>query len=83
MLREANLEVKSGQNCQAGHLLQVEMSKKCRSLWREAHLEVNMLKPPHARTTFGRPDVVQMLKKCTPLWREAHLQVQSVKNWGF
>ena len=29
------------------------MSEKCRLLWREARLEVNMLKAYHARTTFG------------------------------
>ena len=28
----------------AGPLLEVEMSKKCTPLWREAHLEVKMLK---------------------------------------
>ena len=27
-------------------------------LWREAHFEVKMGKTPHARTTFGRSDVV-------------------------
>jgi hypothetical protein len=37
-----------------GPLLEVEMSKKCTPLWREAHLEVNMYKPPHVRATFGR-----------------------------
>ena len=35
-----------------GALLEVEMSKKCTPLWREAHFEVNRLKAPHARTTF-------------------------------
>ena len=35
-----------------GPLLEVEMSKKCTPLWREAHLEVNTLKTQHARTTF-------------------------------
>jgi hypothetical protein len=36
-----------------GSLLEVEMSKKCTPLWREAHFEVKMYKAPHARTTFG------------------------------
>ena len=40
-----------------GPLLEVEMSKKCTPLWREAHLEVNMYKAQHARTTFGSPAV--------------------------
>ena len=33
------------------------MSKKCTALWREAHLEVKMLKTPGVRTTFGGSDV--------------------------
>ena len=37
-----------------GPLLEVEMSKKCTPLWRKAHFEVNMLKTPGVRTTFGR-----------------------------
>ena len=37
-----------------GPLLEVEMSKKCTPLWREAHFEVKMLKTPGFRTTFGR-----------------------------
>ena len=56
------------------------MSKKCRTLWHEAHLEVNMLKTPGVRTTFGRPDVVQMSKKYMPLWHEAPLQVKSAQK---
>ena len=39
-----------------GALLEVEMSKKCTSLWREAHLEVKMLKTLGVRTTFGSSD---------------------------
>jgi len=41
-----------------GPLLEVEMSKKCTPLWREAHFEVKMLKALHVRATFGRSDVV-------------------------
>ena len=66
-----------------GPLLEVEMSKKCTPLWREAHFQVKMYKTPHARTTFGGSDVEKVSKKCTPLWREAHFEVKSVKNWGF
>ena len=47
------------------------MSKKCTPLWREAHLEVKMLKTPGVRTTF---------EKCTPLWREAHFEVKMYKT---
>ena len=40
-----------------GPLLEVEMSKKCTPLWREAHFEVKMYKTHHSRTTFGSWDV--------------------------
>ena len=40
-----------------GPLLEVEMSKKCTPLWREAHFQVKMYKTPHVRTTFGGSDV--------------------------
>ena len=40
-----------------GALLEVQMSKKCTPLWREAHFEVKMLKTPGVRTTFGGSDV--------------------------
>ena len=36
-----------------GPLLEVEMSKKCTPLWREAHFQVKMYKTHHSRTTFG------------------------------
>ena len=35
-----------------GPLWEVEMSKKCTPLWREAHFEVKMYKAPGVRTTF-------------------------------
>ena len=40
-----------------GPLLEVEMSKKCTPLWREAHFEVKMYKAHQRRTTFGSCDV--------------------------
>jgi len=64
------LEVKSVKKTDGfGALLDVEMSKKCTPLlrdahfertplWREAHFQVNMLKAPHARTNFEGSDVV-------------------------
>ena len=36
-----------------GALLEVEMSKKCAPLWREARVQVKMYKTHHSRTTFG------------------------------
>ena len=38
-------------------LLEVELSKECTPLWREAHFQVKMVKAPHVRTTFGSWDV--------------------------
>ena len=66
-----------------GPLLEVEMSKKCTPLWREAHFQVKSVKNWRSRTTFGGSDVEKVSKKCTPLWREAHFEVKSVKNRGF
>ena len=40
-----------------GPLLEVEMSKKCTPLWREAHFQVKMYKTHKLRTTFGSWDV--------------------------
>ena len=37
--------------------LRCRKRKKCTPLWREAHLEVKMLKTPGVRTTFGSCDV--------------------------
>ena len=58
--------------------LEVQMSKKCTPLWREAHLEVNMLKTQGVRTTFGSSDVASRGRRkglCTlPKVR---------KTWGF
>ena len=41
-------------------LLEVQMSKKCTPLWREAHFEVKMYKTPHVRATFGGSDVASL-----------------------
>ena len=41
-------------------LLEVEMSKKCTPLWREAHFQVKMYKTHHSRTTFGSWDVEKL-----------------------
>ena len=42
-----------------GPLLEVEMSKKCTPLWREAHFQVKMYKTHHVRTIFGGSHVVR------------------------
>ena len=48
---------KCTKHTRSGPLLEVEMSKKCTPLWREAHFEVNMHKTHQVRTTFGSWDV--------------------------
>ena len=48
---------KCTKHTRSGPLLEVEMSKKCTPLWREAHFQVKMYKTHYARTTFGGSDV--------------------------
>ena len=43
-----------------GLFLEVQMSKKCTPLWREAHFQVKMYKTLGVRTTFGGSDVVSL-----------------------
>ena len=59
-------------------LLEVEMSKKCMALWREARFEVKMLKTPGVWTTFGGSDVVSRGR------RKGLCTLSKVsKTWGF
>ena len=53
------------QSTTCSRLLEVQMSKKCMPLWRQAHVEVKMLKTPGDRTTFGGSDVASL--RFTPL----------------
>ena len=48
---------KCAKHTRSAPLLEVEMSKKCTLLWREAHFEVKMHKTHQCRTTFGSWDV--------------------------
>ena len=57
------------------HFLEVEVSKKCTPLWREAHVQVKSVKDCRVRTTFGRWDA----EKVPLLWGEAHFQVKMYK----
>ena len=43
-----------------GPLLEVQMSKKCTPLWREAHFQVKMYTTHQVRTTFGSSDVASL-----------------------
>ena len=59
-----------------GPLLEVEMSKKCTPLWREAHFQVKMYKtPPGSRHFWQVRDVA-----CTPLWRDSTFWSQNCKT---
>ena len=57
-------------------LLEVEMSKKCTPLWREAHFQVKMYKTHHSRTTFGGSDV----EKVHAVVARSTFRSQNVKN---
>ena len=46
------LKSKCTKHLSSGPLLEVEMSKKCTPLWREAHFEVKLYKTLGVRTTF-------------------------------
>ena len=59
-----------------GALFEVLTWKNGTPLWREAHLQVNMLKNSGAGTTFEDP----MWKNCTQLWREVPFQVKLYKT---
>ena len=52
------------------------MSKKCTPLWREARLEVKMLKTLGVRTTFGTSDV----EKVQAVVARSTFRSQHVKN---
>ena len=93
-------EMKSARRCGAKHiykskcrkhrsvgpLLEVDMSKKCTLLWREAHVQVKSAKKWGARSTFGCSDVVLRGRRrglCT-LWKvsKAWRFCSSFKNHG-
>ena len=46
------LKSKCTKHTMLGPFLEVEMSKKCTPLSREAHFQLKMVKTPHVRTTF-------------------------------
>ena len=62
-----------------GPLLEVEMSKKCTPLWREAHFQVKMYKTPGVRTTFGGCDV----EKVHAVVARSTFPSQNVQNTPF
>ena len=60
-------------------LLEVQMSKKCTKLWREAHFEVKMYKAPHVCATFGGSDV----EKVHEVVARSTFPSQHVQNTSF
>ena len=48
---------KCAKHTNIGPLLEVQRSKKCTPLWREAHFQVKMYKTHHSQTTFGSSEV--------------------------
>ena len=70
------LKSKCTKRLSVGPLLEVEMSKKCTPLWREAHFQVKMCKTPHCRTTFGSCDV----EKVHAVVARSTFQSQNVQN---
>ena len=67
---------KCAKHLSVGRLLEVEMSKKCTPLWREAHFEVKMHKTLHVRATFGGSDV----EKVHAVVARSTFGSQNVKN---
>ena len=59
-----------------GPVLDVEMSKKCTRLWREAHFQVKMYKALGVRTTFGGSHV----EKVHTVVARSTFRSQNVKN---
>ena len=59
-----------------GPLLEVQMSKRCAPLWREAHFQAKMYKTHHSRTTFGSWDV----EKVHAVVARSTFPSQNVKN---
>ena len=67
---------KCTKHTRVGPLLEVEMSKKCTPLWREAHFEVKIYKTHHVRTTFRSWDV----EKVHAVVARSTFPSQNVKN---
>ena len=59
-----------------GPLLEVQMSKKCTPLWREAHFQVKSVKNWRSQTTFGSWDV----EKVHAVEARSTFRSQNVKN---
>ena len=64
-----------------GPLLEVQISKKCTPLWREAHFQVKMHKTHQVRTTFGGSDVEKVhAVVARSTFRSEHVQSTRVRT---
>ena len=71
--------------------LEVEMFKKCRQLWREAHFQVKSAKFWRVRSTFGRSDVVSRgrrkelctLSKVSNTWKLSSISQNDARRGTF
>ena len=70
------LKSKCTKHTSFGPLLEVETSKKCMPLWREAYFKVKMCKTHQLRTTFGSSDV----EKVHAVVARSTFRSQNVKN---
>ena len=61
-----------------GPLLEVEMSKKCTPLWREAHFEVKLYKTLGVRTIFGGSDVEKVYAVVARSTLRSHTTLQYI-----
>ena len=61
-----------------GPLLEVQMSKKCTPLWREAYFQVKSAKNWRVRSTFGRSDVLSRGRR-----KGLRILAKVSKTWGF
>ena len=61
-----------------GPLLEVQMSKKCTPLWREAHFEVKMSKTLGGRTIFGGSDVEKVYAVVARSTLRSHTTLQHI-----
>ena len=73
------LKLKCTKHTRFGPLLEVQMSKKCTPLWREAHFQVKIYKTHHVRTTFGSSDV----EKVHAVVARSTFPSQNVQNTPF
>ena len=71
---------KCAKHLSSGPLLEVEMSKKCTPLWREAHFQVKSVKNWRSRTTFWSSDVEKSVEKMHAVVARSTFRSQKCKK---